>query len=242
MKFRSIVLMLGLLFSVVLVTAQDDEQVCYDHGGRIDRETNTCQINSGIEINIQYPMEFGDTPLITSTIDSFVGSLSTEFLTIYMDSYTTIPTVSFPWVLDATYTVYQHSDQIVTIAYSGYQYTGGAHGFDFMRTFTFDLKTGTQIELMDMFQEEFNPFWTIAPIVEMDLQDQLGDLSDNDWIHDGTGEDPSNYQNFAVTEDELIFFFPSYQVAAYAAGPQEVRIPLEDLNVILAPPFLNLDS
>jgi hypothetical protein len=40
-----------------------------------------------------------------------------------------------------------------------------------------------------------------------------------------------------ITPDALTFFFPPYQVAAYAAGPQTVSIPLAQLGALLAPPF-----
>jgi hypothetical protein len=90
-----------------------------------------------------------------------------------------------------------------------------------------------------------NPWPTIAPIVQQSLESQLSaainaPLTDEDkqWIQTGTGEDPQNYQVFVLDGDSLVFHFPPYQVAAYAAGPQSVAIPLSsliglvDMNVI----------
>jgi Protein of unknown function (DUF3298) len=38
----------------------------------------------------------------------------------------------------------------------------------------------------------------------------------------------------------LIFYFPPYQVTAYAAGPQQVEIPFVALHTLLAPPFAGI--
>jgi len=69
------------------------------------------------------------------------------------------------------------------------------------------------------------------------VAEQVGDMSDADWIARGTAPVPENYENWVLTPDALVFTFEPYQVAAYAAGPQIVTIPLADLADILAPEF-----
>jgi hypothetical protein len=73
--------------------------------------------------------------------------------------------------------------------------------------------------------------------VQADLTAQMGEFADPQWILDGTSSLEA-YMNFVVTQDALVFFFPPYQVAAYAAGPQMVAIPLEQLSGVLTSPFL----
>jgi hypothetical protein len=93
------------------------------------------------------------------------------------------------------------------------------------------------LTLDDLFLPGSNPLTVIGPLVEQSLQTQLGDMTDADWIHTGTGTDPINYQNWIITPGTLTFYFPPYQVAAYAVGPQTVSLPLADLSAILAPGF-----
>ena len=44
-----------------------------------------------------------------------------------------------------------------------------------------------------------------------------------------------NPKNFAVTDDSLLVFFPTYDIAPYAAGIQEFSVPLSALSDILDP-------
>lgn len=78
----------------------------------------------------------------------------------------------------------------------------------------------------------------LAPLVRDDLSAQLGDMTDAEWIAMGTDPaEPFNYRSWALTNDALVIYFDPYQVAAYAAGPQVVSIPLADIADVLAPPF-----
>jgi peptidoglycan-N-acetylglucosamine deacetylase len=159
-------------------------------------------------------------------------SLFLQYLNI--DSVDLLPASYAPWTLTMDYETTNHSDDVISIVYTISEYTGGAHPNSYFRTFTFNLTENELIEFDDLFIEGASPLETIAPLVQADLTEQMGEFADAEWIERGTGEDPLNYQNFALTEDELIFYFPPYQVAAYAAGTFEVRIPLSDLSGILA--------
>jgi len=52
----------------------------------------------------------------------------------------------------------------------------------------------------------------------------------SDWIRSGTEPTLDNFSTFAIYKDGLKFFFPEYQVAAYASGPHEVLIPWSALK------------
>jgi hypothetical protein len=144
----------------------------------------------------------------------------------------------FPWALDVDFESYAFSEAITSLNFNVYQYTGGAHGNTFFATFIFDLETERVLGFDDLFLAGINPLETIYPIVQASLEEQLADYEpDLAWIAEGTGMNPDNYQNFVVSEDALIFFFPPYQVGPYALGPQQVSISLADLTGILAPPF-----
>jgi hypothetical protein len=74
-------------------------------------------------------------------------------------------------------------------------------------------------------------------VVEARLRQQLAGISDDEYIHNGSGANPDNYQNFALDGDAVVFYFPPAQVAAHAAGAQIVRVPLSELSGILASEF-----
>ncbi len=120
-------------------------------------------------------------------------------------------TISFPWSLFADYASYQFSERFFSLQFTIYTYTGGAHGNTVFRTFTFDAESAEEIDLESLFVEGVNHLETIYPLVQQDLVTQLGNMTDSQWIQNGTGLNPENYQNFALTGEELIFFFPPYQ-------------------------------
>lgn len=51
----------------------------------------------------------------------------------------------------------------------------------------------------------------------------------------GADPTPENYRNWNITPGGLLISFDPYQVAAYAAGPQEVLIPYAKLSAIIDP-------
>ena len=148
-----------------------------------------------------------------------------------------VPIGAGPLALSIDYETFNFSEDVLSLKFTIYDYTGGAHGNTTFRTLTFDLAAGRELALGDLFQPGVDPLATVAPIVLADLQTQLGDMTDASWLEMGTAPVPENYASWVLAEDALIFFFPPYQVAAYAAGPQTVTIPLSDLTFVLALEF-----
>ena len=48
------------------------------------------------------------------------------------------------------------------------------------------------------------------------------------------GLDPETYQNFAITNDSLIFFFSQGQVLPESAGAVQVTVPRAPIEAMLA--------
>ena len=66
-----------------------------------------------------------------------------------------------------------------------------------------------------LFKPGTKPLDVIYPAVEQDLQKQQGVI---DGIPPSVGLDPSKYQNFAITDDSLIFFFSQGELFAGGRG------------------------
>jgi hypothetical protein len=188
-------------------------------------------------MDVSYPITPAQYPVVEQTVDTFIAETRSQFLA----GVTAPEMFNFPstggFFLSISYEEYRFSDTIINLVFTIADYTGGAHPNSYYKTFTFDLEQERVIILDDLFVEGSNPLAVISPIVQQDLITRIGEMTDPTWIEQGTGENPENYQNFAITPDALIFFFPPYQVAAYAAGPQQASIPLSQLNAILASPF-----
>ena len=74
----------------------------------------------------------------------------------------------------------------------------------------------------NLFVPNTSPLEAIFPLVQRDLERQNA-LSAA--ILPSTGRDPSHYQNFAITEDQLIFYFAPGEMLPAFAGPCEAQVP-----------------
>lgn len=227
---------IALLFGILPTAAQ--ENACYDKGGNWDAELQKCQTRTGVTVTVDYPMELVGIGIAEQTVDAFISQTRADFIQSYTPDFS-LPNYANNWEMDVSYERFPFSEDIFTLRLNMYYYTGGAHpNLDF-KTFTFDLAQQKELTLADIFRQDVNPWPVIAPLVEQNIIEQLGEEVDTEWVHTGSGENPDNYQHFALTPDSLIFFFPPYQVTAYAFGPVTVEIPLAAISDLLNPEFIS---
>lgn len=122
----------------------------------------------------------------------------------------------------------------VSYLYTIYADTLGAHPNLYFLTFVFDNK-GEQVALGQLFPN--NPNWLeeLSLLVSNDVVAQIRQRTGIDDVTgsvfaEGLAPVESNFQNFVLEGDSLLIEIPPYQVAAYAVGTFEVRIPLKDLQ------------
>jgi hypothetical protein len=213
-------------------STQTADDQCLQKGGNLT--DGKCILSANLRISVDYPLDLAQNPLIANAIDPYIQQAKNDLLSGLQDSF---QPGSAQYELDITYSTFHHGDNILSLVFDFYQFTGGAHGISGSQTFTFDLAANQVLALSDLFVAGSDPFKTIGALAEADLNEKLKDISDADWIHSGTGEDSANYTAWALDGTDLVLYFPPYQVAAYVAGEQTVRIPLAQLSSILKPEF-----
>lgn len=105
-------------------------------------------------------------------------------------------------------------------------YMGGAHGNAVVYGLNYDRETGAELMLEDALAMVGLTLEEVAAQAKAELSAKLG--SD---IISPEGADPTaeNYNTFTVSPDKVTFIFQIYQVAPYAAGPQEVSFARIDV-------------
>ena len=185
------------------------------------------------EVDLTYPeMVGGDEKVRTAfngAIQEYVSTTTDAFLGYAKDSEGDFG--SAPYALQSGYSSPFVSDKLINVAFEGYEYTGGAHGNTVYETFVFDAATGQRLGLADFFTDKGDYLNAISGYAAHEIT--MRDVSDADWIKSGTAPDKANFQFFYWTKDGLTIIFPPYQVAAYAAGPQDVTIPFAELVPML---------
>lgn len=202
--------------------------VCADLGGVVDDAQN-CQIQAaepGYSLSISFPVDYPDAvPVIDyvrQTRDGFLNVAKTP------DSRT------MPYELETTSTEYGSAlppRGTQSVVFETYQGVGGASPTTFYKSFNWDQTQRTPITIDNFFREGTQPFPVILPIVRSELERQSGEPV---TIPAEVGLNPATYQNFAITNDSLIFFFGRGELLAGAFGAQEVTVPRGPISSMIA--------
>jgi Protein of unknown function (DUF3298)/Deacetylase PdaC len=134
---------------------------------------------------------------------------------------------------EVSYDVALANNDFISLTLNNYTFTGGAHGGTSSSTINYDLKNNRELALADIFEPNSNYLKVISDYSIADLSKRLTDMSDEEWIGRGAGAEADNFASWNLTKKGLMFTFDQYQVAAYAAGPQTVIIPYNDLKSVL---------
>lgn len=120
-------------------------------------------------------------------------------------------------------------------------YNGGAHGFENIVSFNYDVTQQKEITLSDLFPDDPNYLSTISSYARTSLQKQFlekssqlpreeesGETSERDldpMLVAGTEPTIENFSVFTFSPTEITLYFSQYQVAPYVFGEQQVVIP-----------------
>jgi Protein of unknown function (DUF3298) len=200
------------------------QSACAELGGTVDADQicHAHAANHTYLIDFAFPVDYPDQQALTDyliqTRDGFINVSETP------------GSRNLPYVLDAKGTAYQAPGS-ESVVFEVFQNVGGAHPQTWYQTFNYNLAAGAPITFDTLFKSDANPLDVIFPIVQRELQRQTGVER---AILPGDGLDPSNYQNFALTDDAVIFFFGQGELMPEVAGATHVAVPRAALQPVLA--------
>ena len=119
-----------------------------------------------------------------------------------------------------------NTDEVISLPVSYYQYTGGAHGLTTKVSYNYDLKTGKELRLKDLFKEGFDYKSIIDKKVREDIEKEKELYFDNGALFKGVNENQAYYLN----RDGIIVYFQQYEIAPYSSGIREFKIPYGELK------------
>ena len=108
----------------------------------------------------------------------------------------------------------------------------GAHGAYLLNTFTFNLESGQQITLQDIFDPNTDYLTALSKMALQKLREQP-DSYDEYMASVGVTPKEENFAAFAPEPEGLRLFFSPYQVAPWAYGMPEVLIKWDELQNVL---------
>lgn len=131
-----------------------------------------------------------------------------------------------------------NNGRLVSVVCDGEVFSGGAHGEKFRICRSIDFVGGKILTLDDIFSDEG---WKTAVDTRMEQLALSGDEEYKDlW------EKPSTKllkaENFYITDDSIVFFFPPYELSYYRRGFVEFEFEYSELSGYLTPEFAAMVS
>ena len=209
---------------------------CTDLNGVVDAN-QICQIHAtdpGYSVNVSYPVGYPDV----DPVFDYVKQTRDGFLNVAK-----MPGPhDMPYELETAATEYSSAVPprgTQSLVFKTFQDVGGAHPQTFYQSFNWDqgtrkpiqLDTGGSDKIQPLFQPGANPWPVIFPIVQTELDKQSGQPM---AIPPAVGLDPTKYDNFAITNDAIIFFFSQGELLPESAGALQVSVPRGPIDAMIA--------
>lgn len=189
----------------------------------------TCQIqltDPAYQVRISFPSDYPDL----KSVADYVGQTRDGFLNVAKMSNPR----DVPYELDITATSYDSAIPprgTQSLVLQNYENIGGAHPETSFKAFNWDQTDPKPITYDTLWQPDSDPLKVVFPIVVAELQKQTGQPI---FVDPTTGTDPASYQNFAITNDGVIFFFSQGQLLPESAGATQVLVPRSAIDPLLA--------
>jgi hypothetical protein len=224
---------LGLVASVLIgwsaTAIAGAQSACADLGGTVDPD-QICQIHSdttSCKIDFSFPVDYSDQQQVT------------DYLTQQRDGEIRVSQLSAAQHWPAQYQLlargrtYRSGTPVLGTESLVLRMDQDAQPFPvtWYKAFDYDLSKHAPITFDTLFKPDTNPLDVVYPAVQRAAQKRLGSATPPTL---NGGLDTVNYQNFAITDDAVIFFFGQGQLLSHDEGEFEVSVPRTELASLLA--------
>ncbi|RYG10207.1 MAG: DUF3298/DUF4163 domain-containing protein [Chitinophagaceae bacterium] len=191
-------------------------------------------INQRVFAVVKEIIYFGEKPYTATNYKELVKS----FIASYEQLKTEFPKDTFGWEGKLEGSVPFKTENLLNYRIDHYTFTGGAHGYQGVRSLLFNPETGKIITLPELFKD-LNGFSQYA---ETEFRKKYK-IPETDNIN-STGmmfEDDKFALPFTILFNQkgLVLYYNTYEAAAYVEGPQELTISYQQLKPYLNDRYLN---
>jgi Protein of unknown function (DUF3298) len=198
---------------------------CAALGGTIDAK-QTCRVQSATatyKIDMSFPLDYPDPQAVTGFLTQ-----DRERFVNWVAQYGQRDARDRPFVYRVTAKTYRSGTPILGTQSlvleidndTGFAHQG--HPDTTFQAFNYDLGKHVPITFDTLFKPGTKPLEVLNPIVQRKFDALPDDL------------DVHAYQNFAITDDAVIFFFGQDQVVHDNGGPHQISVPRAVLQPLLA--------
>lgn len=153
------------------------------------------------------------------------------------------PTLAY--VSDSSASVTLNDEELISLRFDGYDYTGGAHGNPSLQGLTIQTTTGKALSLKDLFKGD-----RLQALITKERQILLG-VEQGEYLYEETSAEFQSFvsqaalpeaaqlaqfgdeSNFYLTESGIVLYHTAYEIAPYAAGQFETMIPYSEIKELI---------
>ncbi|MGP4053514.1 esterase [Mycobacterium sp. 4D054] len=218
----------GLSVGLVAAPTAAAQSACAELGGTVDAD-QICHVhaeNPTYRLDYTFPADYPDQRALV------------DYLRQTRDGFVNVSEMpgswNLPYVLDARGTGYRTGRDdggTRSVVFEVYENVGGAHPQTWFKAFNWDVAKKAPITFDTLFKADSKPLDAIFPIVQADISRQLGVDAP---ISAADGLDPAKYQEFAITDDSLIFYFGQGEIMPGAGGALQATVPRSAVAPMLA--------
>lgn len=241
-KIISISLMIIMLSSTISYGLANKEGQCINEMFTVETKDSS-EENEFFKANIKYPfLKFKEKCIdsnkkyykniekINNSISKYVLNFKNEikdqakeYGEEYKEKFSKANEKYIKYMYEAysDYKIAYNKNNMISIPITTYEFTGGAHGMTYLKSFNYDLCTGKEIKLTDIFDGCSN----YKEIINESIKLEIAKNSDLYFTGKEGFNGISNDQDFYLEEDGIVVFFQLYDIAPYYVGIPKFKIP-----------------
>jgi hypothetical protein len=179
-------------------------------------------------------MKYLLSPIGEDSVFASMDELFNNLTKSYDELQTDNPIGNMPWDLERDVEVMNNAKEIFSIKFAENSFLGGAHPNTVELFSNFDLKTGKELTLPDLFVNGYED--KLLTIAEKLFREQKKlspeqNLDEADFTFENNKFALNN--NFYISSEGIGFYYNPYEIAAYVYGPTELLIPFDKIKDII---------
>ncbi|WP_190810144.1 DUF3298 and DUF4163 domain-containing protein [Flagellimonas sp. S3867] len=193
----------------------------------LDETIISNKINTALEEEIILLLSFDEEQEITSINDAIIS-----FTKSFKELKSKFPDETVGWEASVESDISYEDNDMLTLEFNAYTFTGGAHGYGSTSFLNFDKRKAVELENWELFDdlEGFLKFAEIKFRIQEDIPQDVninatGFMFERDAFHLS--------ENIGYTAKGIALIYNQYEVASYADGPINLTLPYAEVNKYL---------
>ncbi|TKC19199.1 DUF3298 and DUF4163 domain-containing protein [Robertmurraya kyonggiensis] len=184
----------------------------------------TLHIASGTDMQVYYPqVQQMKNQRLERFINQQMVAKTQDLIDLQVGTTPSTPIVE----MLGTFEIKNNQRDVLSVSFSNYAYHAmAAHGMTYIKSLTFDLQKGTDVQLKDLFKPGSDYISRISERIKHQIEEREISL-----IEPFTTIKPD--QDFYIADKSLVIYFQLYDLTTYAFGFPMFPISVYDLQDII---------